>query len=188
MIRQATEKDDVTVVVNLINVAYKIGEKGIIVDSDEFPFFRMREQDVIDLISNSNLMVLEKDDNIIGCVKLNFNIEKTAEGHRVGEWGGLAVHPDFQKQGYGSMLQSAAENRLLEAECEYAQLELLTPSNWTHDHKERLRSWYVNKLGYALKVTGEYAKSTTSLPEGTMLLGRFLLATAADFTIYHKKI
>ena len=65
----------------------------------------------------------------------------------------------------------------------------LTPlSSPRHDHKERLRAWYVARLGYDLQVPGDYMASTTRLPRGTLLLGRFELAVESDFTVYRRSI
>ena len=57
-----------------------------------------------------------------------------------------------------------------------------------HDHKERLRAWYVARLGYGLQVPGDYMASTTRLPRGTLLLGRFELAVESDFTVYRRRL
>ena len=198
-VRPAASDDSISDLTMLINNAYKVGEAGIMVDNKENPFFRMLEEDVSELVNKENLFVLVsttlssssssfEPGDIIGCVKIDKNVDETSEGERVGEWGGLAVHPDYQNKGYGTLLQAAAERALKDAGCIVAQLELLTPSNWEHAHKERLRQWYVEKLGYSLKVPGDYEKSTTSMPKGTRLLERFLLATASDFTVYRRKI
>ena len=186
-IRLATVTDSVPYLTALINNAYKVGEAGIMVDTAKHPFHRMLEADVTLLVQDKHLLVLVLATAIIGCVKVKPNIETTALG-LVGEWGGLAVHPDHQHQGYGSLLHTAAEHCLKEHGCIIAQLELLTPSDWKHDHKERLRRWYVGKLGYQLKVPGDYVNSTSTVPSGTLLLGRFLLTTNADFTIYQRRI
>ena len=57
-----------------------------------------------------------------------------------------------------------------------------------HDHKERLHTWYVARLGYGLRVPGDYMASTTRLPRGTLLLGRFELAVESDFTVYRRRL
>lgn len=57
-----------------------------------------------------------------------------------------------------------------------------------HDHKERLHAWYVARLGYGLQVPGDYMASTTRLPRGTLLLGRFELAVESDFTVYRRRL
>ena len=57
-----------------------------------------------------------------------------------------------------------------------------------HDHKERLHAWYVTHLGYGLQVPGDYMASTTRLPCGTLLLGRFELAVESDFTVYRCRL
>ena len=44
------------------------------------------------------------------------------------------------------------------------------------------------RRGYALQVPGDYMASTTRLPAGTLLLGRFELATESDFTVYRRSL
>ena len=51
---------------------------------------------------------------------------------------------------------------------------MLTPRNWQHQHKERLRKWYVDKLGYELKLPGDYDASTTRVLSGETLVPREL--------------
>ena len=196
-VRLATLDDNVHHVTALINHAYKVGERGIVVDTPEQPFERMRQEDLRNLIQSQSLLLLvSHNKQIIGCVKVNKHITEdspysslhgTLQG-KVGEWGGIAVVPEHQHQGYGTVLQQAAEQCLREHGCAIAQLELLTPSHWKHDHKERLRQWYCDKLGYTLKIQDDYTSSTTTFSSGALLLGRILLGTDVDFTLYRRKI
>jgi len=105
----------------------------------------------------------------------------------VGEWGSLAVVERHWGKKFGSLLQKAAEDRLRTCGCGVAQLELLTPTHWEHDHKNRLKRWYVDKLGYALK-TGEYISSTTAFPAKTQLIPKGQLACDAEFTLYRRRL
>ena len=165
----------------LINSAYKVGELGIMTDTQEAPFLRMTEYEVSSLVSSNKMLVASSGEHLVGCVKVDM-----LEGD-VGEWGCLAVHESWQGKGLGSKLVDAAECHLRLKGCTVLQIELLTPSNWLHKHKERLRTWYL-KLGYRLKALDDYRASTVTVSEGTLLLGRFLLATDADFTTYQKEV
>jgi phytanoyl-CoA hydroxylase len=183
-IRIANSNDSLKDVMTLINDAYRVGEAGIMIDS----WTRVLEEDVQTLLDSRRLYLLILNKNIIGCYKINTDIEQDADG-KVGEWGCLAVHSDYHSKGYGSLLQTSAEQTLRDIGCEVAQLELLTPTNWVQPHKERLRKWYI-KLGYSLKVENDYASSTVKVPSGEKLMGRdnLTLATDGDFTVYRKRI
>ena len=192
---------------DMINAAYKVGEAGIMVDTAEHPFHRMLLTDVTDLITKESILVAhcrpmasqqqpgtgeEAPWRLAGCVKVDVGAstpEDKDAGQVVGEWGCLCVNEEHQGQGLGSLLVSAAEEHLRTVGgCDTSQLELLTPSNWQHEHKERLRVWYTHKLGYELKEgSGKYAESTETIKEGVCLLGRFLLATDSDFTVYRRR-
>ena len=39
-----------------------------------------------------------------------------------------------------------------------------------------------------MQVPGDYMASTTQLPRGTLLLGRFELAVESDFTVYRRRL
>mmetsp|Transcript_33810 Transcript_33810/g.48059 ORF Transcript_33810/g.48059 Transcript_33810/m.48059 type:complete len:215 (+) Transcript_33810:107-751(+) len=167
----------------IINDSYRVGETGIIVDTPENPFERATPEEVADLVTNNKLLALSTaDGSAIGCAK----IERITD--TVGEWGCFAVHKDYQGKGCGNLLVHEIE-RYMKHDLEYktAQLELLAPSNWKHQHKERLRSWYV-RMGYTLRVPNDYKASTENLSQGSILGGRFVLATDADFTAYQKRL
>lgn len=178
--RADPKQTDHVLLANLINRVYSTGEKGIFVE----PFLRVTVDDVADLVNKGQLLVANlsfTDGKIVtyaGCIKVCWGIE---EG--LGEFGLLAVDESIQGKGLGSLLIQSAE-RIMEVEgrCCRSQLELLYPSEWKHEHKERLKKWYFN-LGYR--------KGTTKcLPESTKLLGldRMELACDASFTVYTKTL
>lgn len=185
---------------HLINAAYRKGEQGILVDTKEEPFYRMTEPDVKDLIRQQKLLVLTSSSSssktnatnrrrLLGCIKLErVQDEEEEGGGGCVEWGCLAVQLDAQGQGHGRRLVEAAE-RIIRDEWhgQWAQLELLAPTHWKHDHKERLREWYTARLGYH-PLHEEVPPCTTRLAQGTLLGGRFRLATDADFTVYRKRL
>lgn len=181
--------DDQPALVTLINTAYKVGEAGIIVDTEDQPFNRVNIDDVVQMVEAGHLLVarLKGDDvgRIVGCVKIVPDVNGTKDGF--GEWGCLAVAVEEQGKGVGSQLVDAAEEALRAAGCQTIQLELLTPIMWVQEHKERLRMRYTEKLGYALK-SGDFDTSTTTFEEGALLFGRFTLATDAGFTVYTRTL
>lgn len=166
----------------LINDAYRVGETGILVDTPTQPFCRVTLEEVTYMIQNQQLLVVYNGENeTVGCIKVT---RTDQEG--VAEWGCLAVSD--QGKGWGRKLVEAAHKHIVDQlECHTAQLELLAPSRWKHEHKERLREWYL-RLGYQLKVNNDYQASTVTMPEGSVLASRFVLATKADFTCYQKKL
>jgi len=173
--------DDQPTLVTLINAAYKVGETGIFVDTKNEPFNRVNAEDVTQWADAGQLLVARTGDEagrIIGCVKVVPNVDES-----VGEWGVLAVATEERGKGFGSQLIDAAEKALQVAGCQTAQVQLMAPIMWIHEHKERLRVHYTEKRGYALK-TGDFDTSTSIFDEGALLFGRFTLATDVGFTIY----
>lgn len=178
------ETTDQPELVTLINMAYRVGEAGIIVDTTDQPFNRVSTNDVAEMVASGNLLVARFRGRIVGCVKA---VTEANGNNDVGEWGCLAVAVEEQMKGIGSQLIDAAENALRAAGYKTAQLELLAPVMWVQEHKERLRIYYTEKRGYALK-TGDFDTSTTTFEEGTVLLDRVTMATDAGFTIYTRTL
>ena len=190
-IQLASKDSDIERITDILNHAYKIGEKGIIEDSLEHPFNRATRQDVNEWVAKNMLLVLSsRKNNESGCIKVEVNQVSDpadpAHGQLCGTWGCLAVQQSHQGKGLGRRLVLAAEECLADQGCKVIQLELLAPSHWKHSHKERLREWYTEQLGYELSVPGDYETSTTRMKEGSLLVGRFILATDSDFTNYRK--
>jgi len=184
-VQLATKDSDTDRITSILNQAYKIGEHGIIEDSPERPFERATRQNVSEWAAkNMLLVVLSKENNELGCIKVEtYSIEDSndpADGQLCGTWGCLAVEQSYQGKGLGRRLVHAAEEFLVKQGCQVIQLELLAPSHWKHTHKERLRTWYTERLGYT------YEASTTSMKKGTLLAGTFRLATDSAFTNYRK--
>jgi len=177
---------DQSSLVTLINAAYKVGEAGIITNTKDQPFNRVNTKNVADMVAAGQLLVARINEGdgcrIVGCIKAVPDVDNS-----VGEWGCLAVATEEQGKGVGSRLIDAAEEALRVAGCQTAQLELLAPVGWDQEHKKRLRVYYTERRGYALK-TGLFATSTTSLEAGTCLFGEITLATDASFTIYTRAL
>jgi len=140
--------------------------------------------------------IVADNEVLVGCIKVcriddDDESSDSSGDNVIGEWGCLAVHPEHQGNGYGRRLVEAAERYArTEYRCTHVQLELLAPSKWKHTHKERLRKWYTSttSLRYDLAVPGDYEASTKRMAAGSLLGGRFELATDADFTLYRKKL
>jgi len=188
----ARDGDDVTLITELVNSAYRHGELGILEDTPEKPLQRFTAVEIEALVAEGRLLVARAGDAAVGCVKLELLKVSDSSG-KVGEWGGLAVDRRLQGQKLGSKLVAAAEVHLRDAwGCSEAQLELLAPVAWRHDHKERLRAWYVDRLGYRLRVPDDFDASSSREVEGTYLdgeeSGKFRLLTDSYFTVYRREL
>ena len=179
------QNSNVETITTMINDVYRVGEKGILIDTGANPFHRVTKDEILDMIIQGKMLVLAEDSfkqDIVGCIKMDLLDDN------IGEWGCLAVTVANQSKGYGNALVSAIETHMQEAYgCKMAQLELLAPTHWKHEHKERLRLWY-QRMGYEMKVPGDYSASTQTLKEGSILGDRFCLATDADFTTCQKHL
>jgi len=215
-IRLVRDDDDREELSSIINRAYCVGEIGIVVDNPpDDPFERVTYQDLTDMIKKRQLLVLDgMHENgksaMLGCIKVSklpvvdssdsdnepetksatsSNEDNEIDIPVVGGWGCLAVDLAQQGHGYGLKLIRAAEDYLTtQLHCTHAQLEILSPTNWTHEHKERLRSWYTKRLGYQLLVPDDYKASSVQLKAGTKLGERCRLAVDADYTAYRKRL
>jgi GNAT superfamily N-acetyltransferase len=202
IVRLASDERDhvhVEAITDMINAAYKVGENGIIVDSNEHPFHRATIDDVQELMRDGKLLILtttatsKEEEKVLGCVKVEaFQLEDSNDpifGQTCGEWGCFAVALAEQHQGHGRRLVQAAEDYARnELKCTWVQLELLAPAHERHAHKDMLREWYTTRLGYRLKWVNDHDKSSVRLPKGVLLQGIFLLATDADDTTYRKQL
>lgn len=174
----------------MINTEYKVGEAGIVVDDEKHPFARVLPEELQTLIKKEQLLVAFEKSCVVGCIKAGV-INEHADGDTeevVGEFGMLTVRKQAQCRGIASLLVHAAEDRLVHVHnCTVTQLELLSPAHWVHPHKERLRSWYTQKLGYSIQHAHDNTKSSGRVKEGTWLLERVLMKCDADFTVYRKR-
>ena len=57
----------------MINDAYVIGEAGIAANTAEWPFFRVKEEDVDQLLRDGSLMIAKRGSMVLGCVKVDPN-------------------------------------------------------------------------------------------------------------------
>jgi N-acetylglutamate synthase-like GNAT family acetyltransferase len=177
LVRFAQHVDDLDSLTHMINEAFTVGEKGIIVE----PFQRVTHEEVREMALKQNLLVLVDE-----CLKLQGCINVFGD-NTVGELFCLAVSKVCQGKGYGRQIMLVAEDLLRSKGCVTVQLKLLSPTHWKHAHKERLRSWYTERLGYSL-LKESYASATTKMPKGAMFANRIVLATDADLTVYKKNL
>jgi GNAT superfamily N-acetyltransferase len=199
----SVERDNVHVeaITDMINAAFKVGEKGILVDSNEHPYHRVAIGDVEKLTRDRKLLILTTTDNtveqeqakVLGCVKVEaFQVQDPEDpllGQMCGEWGCFAVDLAEQHQGHGRRLVQAAEDYAKnELGCAWLQVELVSPAHERHAHKDMLREWYTTRLGYQLKWANDHEKSSIRFSKGELLMGIFQVATDADDTTYRKQL
>jgi N-acetylglutamate synthase-like GNAT family acetyltransferase len=183
LLQVSNNLNSVSLLTNIINEAYKIGEAGIMIDTNNQRFIRVTEDDIIEAITDKKILELQQKENgkIIGCIKV------TKIHDNIAEWGCLAVAKEYQGMGYGSVLVKAAEEHIYRnLNCHVAQLDLLAPTFWKHIHKERLRGWY-QRMGYRL-AKGSYEESTIRLPCHSKLGDSIVMATDVDCTTYTKNL
>jgi ribosomal protein S18 acetylase RimI-like enzyme len=191
------DRDNVHVeaITDMINAAFKVGEKGILVDSNEYPYHRVTVGDVQNLMRDGKLLILvgQEQGKVLGCVKVEaFQVQDPDDpllGQRCGEWGCFAVAVAEQNQGHGRRLVQAAEDYAQnELGCAWLQIELVSPAHGRHAHKDMLREWYTTRLGYQLKWADDHDKSSIRFSKGELLQGIFRLATDANDTAYRKQL
>jgi GNAT superfamily N-acetyltransferase len=134
---------------------------------------RINANSVTQMLQNDALLIAEMDDNIVGCVNINMFDELTAE------FGMLVADPNYRGIGIGSELVKAAESWALNQNRSVMRLEVLSPKNWEHPHKEFLKKWYT-RIGYVLDSVEPFEKSHPDKINN--------LATVCEFTVYHKKL
>ena len=160
----------------MINKVYTASE-GDLFDNN---FERINKEDFESKVASSLLVAYNKiDSSLVGCIRASTSNDNT------GEWGTFAVDPKYQGKGYGTQLIRAAENYLYNIKkVNIIHIELLSPIEWKHAHKEQLREWY-QRLGYLLKYD-----STVTFKKGEMLFEgceRMRLGHNCEFKVYSKK-
>jgi GNAT superfamily N-acetyltransferase len=154
---------------DLINEVYDDAESGMWRRKG----IRTSPSEVERLLRARALILAEIDSALVGSVNVNL----MSDG--VGEFGMLVADRRYRGEGIGSALVRRAETWAREHECHTMRLEILTPRHWTHPSKEFLRQWY-SRIGYAPQATEPFESMHPELvPE---------LATACDFTVWHKTL
>lgn len=129
-IRHAT-LDDAPLVARIVNRAYEI--ERVFIDGD-----RTSPEEVRRHLADGRFLVLEEDNEPIGCVYLEI------DGGR-GYFGMLSVLPELQGGGRGRALVDAVEDACRSAGCAVVDLYVV-------DLRDELHAFY-RRLGYA--ITGE---------------------------------
>lgn len=136
-IARATDADEIT---ELVQLAYRGGKATVDWKNEshlvEGP--RINSDEVISIIQKevSEILLVESDGKIIGCVK----VEKLGDDASIGL---LAVNPDYQNIGLGRRLVQKAESFAIEEfYCKTASMTVLSG-------RDELLNWYLS-LGYRL--------------------------------------
>lgn len=142
-VRSATEADAEDIV-SLINAAFRIAE-SFFIDGDRITLKEVREY-----LQTGEFLLAEDDNRLIACVYLEPRGERTYLGL-------LSVDPTLQKSGIGSLLMTAAEDRLRERNSKF--IDILTVSL-----REELPAFY-GKRGYVRTGTSPFPSDLkTKLP------------------------
>jgi GNAT superfamily N-acetyltransferase len=168
----ATAAGDPSLVAELAGLiidVYKVAEDGLWADGAA----RTTVTEVAELIQAGQIATGTVDGRLAGCVRIQLL------GDGVGEFGMLAVDPEYRSTGLGRALVQFAEQACRDRHCDTMQLELLVPRTWTHPSKEFLHGWYT-RIGYQRFAVGEVEESYPQLAP--------LLATPCDFVIYRKDL
>jgi GNAT superfamily N-acetyltransferase len=163
----AVDRDVVARIVALVNRVYAEAEKGLWLDGVE----RTTTEEVAAIVGAGELGVARLDGRLVGAVRIQ------RLGGDLAEFGMLVTDPDHRGLGIGRQLVAFAEDWARNQGCEWMQLELLVPQEWTHPAKEFLRDWY-QRLGYLPVRTGRLEEAYPALAPR--------LATPSDFLIFQK--
>ncbi|GAA4455065.1 GNAT family N-acetyltransferase [Phytohabitans houttuyneae] len=154
---------------DLINRVYADAEKGIWREGTE----RTTVEALAGIVRAGELAAARVDGHLAGAVR----VQRLATGE--GEFGMLVASPEHRGAGLGRRLVEFAEGWARDQGLATMQLELLLPREWEHPVKEFLRAWYT-RIGYRPVRTASFAEEFPGLEP--------LLATPADFVVYHKRL
>jgi len=152
---------------DMINAAYAAGEDGMWVPGTP----RVFEREVRALLDAGELLVLERDGAVAGCVRVHAVDASTAE---------LGLLSAARRDGgAGSELVALAERWARDRGLARMRLSLLVPQVGTHPFKARLHAWY-SRLGYRETGRCDFADV---LPESARLL-----TAPCDLVFYEKAL
>ena len=151
----------------MINDAYAAGEDGMWVPGTP----RVFEEEVRALVDAGELLVLERDGALAGCVRVHAVDATTAE---------LGLLSAARRDGgAGRELVGLAETWARDRGLARMRLSLLVPKVGTHPFKARLHAWY-SRLGYRETGRRDFADV---LPESAPLL-----SAPCDLVFYEKAL
>ena len=161
--------------VSIVNHAYTIGEHSMWIEN-----VRTDCKDLEQKLENEVIILLVKTiHNTKQELELgNINIdENSITGqilcdtkfdipNKMAEFGMFAIQEKYQKLGLGNFLVIAAEERAKMCGCQKLQCEVLSPVDFEHDVKKRLKQWY-QKLGYKKEIERDKDGNPILLDDGT---------------------
>ncbi|TAM90162.1 MAG: GNAT family N-acetyltransferase [Jatrophihabitans sp.] len=153
----------------MINAGYATAEEGIWRDGTT----RTDAADLARLVARGEILVARVAGRIVGAVHTR-QLDATT-----GQFGMLAVDPVHGGLGVGGALITAVEDRCRARGLRTVQLEILTPTAWTHAGKAALAAWYL-RLGYHVVRVGALGEMYPDLVAK--------LATPCEMVVYRKDI
>ena len=147
------ESADTDALVRLINAAF-------IVERDAIEGDRIDSKKLQALFETGTFLLLENDAQLLGCVYIEIK-------DRRGYLGLLSVQPERQKTGLGRKLVEAAEDFLRKADCEAADLRIVSA-------RSGLPQWY-ERIGYSAVGTAPIPDSIPlKVPSHFILMSKLL--------------
>lgn len=167
-VRLAKEEDK-TDLIEMINNVYKTSEKEFWKEG----YYRIREEEYLNLVRQRELYVLLEDEEKMGCVRLE-ELEPMKASFSM-----LTCHPDHRQKGIGKFLVDFAHIQAKSNGCRRMQLQLLQPTDWVHDEKVFLLNWY-KQLGYEETETLDF---TSKYPDHQQFM-----KCGLEFTVLEKRL
>jgi GNAT superfamily N-acetyltransferase len=155
--------------VRLINDAYALGEAGLWLEGA----WRTEPGEIAEAIRSGGMLTATDEGKLVGCAYV-----RPLDG-ATGDVGLLAAAPEEWGTGVGRELMRAAEDRMGSEGFTSMQVELLVPTEWVHEEKERLLSWYT-RLGYRFVRRAPFEEVAGHLASQ--------LATPCEFLILRKSL
>jgi N-acetylglutamate synthase-like GNAT family acetyltransferase len=123
--------------VEMINEVYLESEAEIWLVGHQ----RISPERMAEVITDGELLIAEKDNQIAGCIHLERKSDNTYRFKM------LVTNPKLKRNGIGTILVDYAEKVAIERGAEKMQLELLVTTDFIIEDKVFLKNWYT-RLGY----------------------------------------
>lgn len=160
-----------TLICGIVNSAYTETEQGIFNPS----YKRTDSTEVAVLIRTHQLAVayLTSPSSPIGCISIK------QISPELGHFGMLALDVEHRGGGYGRELVKFAEQFCKSLGCTKMQCELLVPTTFRHEFKERNEIWYT-RMGYSRTKSGDFKEDWPALEP--------LLCGPTDYRVFEKSL